>query len=151
MRYIKIISFLILVLTIGSCSSSGELSMIENQIESSNIYSWVNLMPGGDPKFHITGDLVFKENSDFDINESKLEAVKIYQNDRMIFLIKPNVKIEIKPDYENKFDLIFSSLYGYELVPDFNYNNLIDVELIFKEDGESYSYIVKNNKVDKVY
>jgi hypothetical protein len=33
----------------------------------------------------------------------------------------------------------------------FNQDKSIDVELIFFEDGESYSYIIKNVKVEKVY
>ncbi len=145
---LKNIGILILLIIFAGCSAISGISDIKEEIEFSEIYSWVNLMPGGDPKFHITGDVEFIDDSNFDLQNHELEAIKIYQNNRMIYLIKPNVKIE---KVEGKGRLIFNSSQGYKVVPDFNYENPINVELIFKADGENYSYFIENHRVDKVY
>ena len=88
-----VIASIITLFSIG-CSSSEETTKrdVENyktvkkfvnqvNLDVEKNVSWVNLMPGSSPKFHVSGKLSLLQSDNYNLEETELKYIKIFQND----------------------------------------------------------------------
>ncbi len=122
----------------------------EMNVDVIKINSWINLMPGTDPRFNISGEIEIKpKNSDYQLMDLLFTEIKIKQNGKTVYFIKPTVREETgKKDLRK---LLFSTIKGLSITPDLNPDKHIDVELIFDDDGDELKYVIRNVKVEKIY
>ncbi|MCO6474389.1 MAG: hypothetical protein PHW27_11755 [Melioribacteraceae bacterium] len=146
-----------------SCSSSEEStdkSQIDEEyrvyyepsinLQVEKIYAWVDYMPGGKPKFHITGDLAIPSTDDYSSSDVELVLIRIHQQQKIVYQILPTVQ-EIDMTSDGVRKIMFSTLSGLFLEPWFNPDDVIDVELRFSGESGNYEYIAFNVEVDKAY
>lgn len=145
--------------------SAGELSKRKSESEEKlkeiyipdlrmdilKLHSWVNLMPGTKSRFHITGSLLVKKDFKYDLNMIELKNIKIFQKNRLIFTIKPEVIINKDNSNADMVNFVFSTIKGLFLKSNFNSGIPVDVEFIFYDGENDYSYIVDNVKVDEAH
>lgn len=161
--FIYLIVSVMISFFVVSCSSSEE-STDESEIDEEykvyyepsinlkveKIYAWVDYMPGGRPKFHITGDLAIPSTDDYSSNDVELVLIRIHQKQKIVYQIIPTVQ-EIERTSDGIRKIMFSTLSGLFLEPWFNPDELIDVELRFSSESGNYEYIAFNVEVDKAY
>ena len=101
---LKFIFTIILAFIVSACATSKKIStedipekepaeVIGNDVEltlGKNV-SWVNLMPGSNPKFHISGRVSLLKSENYDFKSTELNMVKVVQSGKDIYLIKPRV------------------------------------------------------------
>lgn len=156
--------FLIIIAAFFISCSSSEKTIDESEIDEDyriyyepsinlqveRIYAWVDYMPGGKPRFHITGDLVIPSTDDYSSTEVELDLIRIHQNGKIVYQIIPTIQeLEISADGKRK--MMFSTLRGLFLEPWFNPDQSIDVELKFSGESGNYEYFAFNVEVDKAY
>lgn len=128
------------------CSASSE--SLKDNIEISEIYSWVNLMPGGEPTFHITG----KANIDIKLDgKIELEKLQIFQSDMKVADAKTYFTALPKQSTEFiKYSYIFGVKDG---LPGSLVNAELPVQLIitFQVDKKPIVFEFENIPIEKVY
>lgn len=117
------------------------------------IYCWINLMPGPDqvPRFQITGSISIPNSDNYDLDEVTLKLIKIYQNGNPYFLIKPTIRENKREKSGYSKEFIFSTISGLKLVQGFNRDENVNVEFIFDNDGEMFTYKVTDQPIEKAY
>ncbi|MCB9210772.1 MAG: hypothetical protein H6609_15510 [Ignavibacteriales bacterium] len=110
--------------------------------------SWVNLMPGTQPKFHVTGKLDLLEGENYDPLKTELKFIKIYQNEEELYYIMPKVIEEISGDTKI---LTFSTLKGLSINKNLDTKNPVVFEFIFKQDNNELKYRDNNVLVEEVH
>ncbi len=134
----------------GKISPKKTIPEQEMNIEVLKIYSWINLMPGSEPRFNISGEIKVKpKNGDYKLSDLLFAQIKIKQNGRTVYFIKPTVREEGESKEYRK--LLFSTIKGLSLTPDLNPEKKVDAELIFDDDGDELKFIIKNISIEKVY
>ena len=107
--------------------------------------------PNSTPRFEVTGDVEIPQSEEFDLSSIRLKLVRVYQNNRPFFLIKPTILENKQVTMESKKQFIFSTISGLKLVAGFNADENIDIELIFDDDGTSFTYKVYDVSIEKAY
>lgn len=122
------------------------------QVDIQKLYSWANLMPGPDTnhRFHITGKVNVPSSGQFSLSALDLQIINIFQDGELIFAIKPTVREENAKSERYKA-LLFSTITGLTIGPNLNLDEGIDVELIFSDGIENYSYKVFDHTIEKTY
>ncbi len=163
----NVIIFFIVILFLWNCSSKEVQKEHEPQIEKeaveeayeptifidvNKVYCWVDLMPkiDGENKFHITGEITVHESNDYELNNLTLEKIKIFQKNKLLYSIKPTIK-ENDLVNNNLRNLLFSTVKGLSLYPNFNIEEEVNVEFIFEEDANSFTFKVFGLSIDKVH
>lgn len=115
------------------------------------IYCWVNLMPGPDQvgRFNITGSISIPRSDNYDFNTVKLKLIKIYQNGLPYFFIKPTTRDNKKEKSDSMKEFLFSTITGLKLVAGFNTEEYFDVEFIFDDDGDIFTYKISDQSLEK--
>lgn len=115
------------------------------KIEVEKTYCWINEMPGSEGRFNITGAVRVLESPGYDHKMVKLKNIKIIQNKKELYYIKPVVRKD-----ENSGIIQFSTVKG--LLPNSNMdvNKKVDVYFIFEEDEDKFTYLNKNCIVERV-
>lgn len=142
----------IFILLLSSCSSRkiqrhGDESLV---VYVNEIYSWVNLMPGSESRFHITGDIEILVSKNYDFNFVNLISLIVYQNNKEIYRISPVIQeddITERP-YKN---IKFSTIRGLLLNRELNIDQRISLGMIFNEGSNEIIYILDNVKINKAY
>ena len=114
------------------------------------IYSWINLMPGTEPRFNISGEFKVLKSKNYSIKDMELDLVKIYQKGREVYTIKPTSRTIVN-NKKGKMKVMFSTIKGLMLTPELNSKEKVDVKLIFRQDTDLYQYLIKNVPIEKVY
>jgi len=116
---------------------------------------WLNLMPGGRPSFHISGELGIKNENRERLENLKLRQVVIYHDTLELIKIIPLFKIKnnlndstLHPG-ESKNFLISAA----EKTDIKNLGNvkLINLLLMFSSEGKTFEYKIDNIEVERVY
>ncbi len=120
------------------------------KINAKNIYSWLNLMPGDEPRFNITGDINLAPSEKNDYSGVSLNRISVIQENKTVFFIKPTVREGEWLEQKGR-DFVFSTIKGIMLTPDFDAEKNIDIELQFTDGQNDYIFKIINERVEKVY
>jgi hypothetical protein len=154
--FLKVLVLFVLAMLLSTCSSSKMAKKSEKYVVSdTNLYAWVNLMPGGKPKFHISGDLNLIKTGDISPDSVDLREVTVLQNSNMFYRFTPIIDDKMKRQDENISSEIlhihFTDGKGFVIEPEFNMDQPVIVQFHFFYGRESYIYNSKDIKVEKVY
>ena len=159
----KLLFILFIITLMVSCSSSeksvkekktvelDEIELQEVRLEVKSLNSWVNLMPGADSKFHISGELIVEENFRYNLVFMNIERIKIIQSGLVIYSITPLVQVDEDLSDDNSKYIRFSTVRGLSRDPRLDIEGYLQFEIDFYDGNESYTYIVENVKINKVY
>ena len=110
--------------------------------------SWINSMPGSQPKFHVSGNVALLEGEDYDQNEMELKYIKIYQGNDEIYYIIPKV---VENKEINKKNFTYSTIKGLAIDDKLNPKEPVMFELIFIQNKKEFRYRINNVKIDEVF
>ncbi|MDO8549967.1 MAG: hypothetical protein Q7S39_07455 [Ignavibacteria bacterium] len=126
-------------------------------INHSDIYSWLNLMPGGPPSFHITGNLTIKNEESYEIKELNLNEIILTQQDIPLYHFEPllepvNENISgknLEAGEEKEFRFGVKS--GLEVKPELDSEKPITARLVFNSGEKIFEYVIYNIQIEKAY
>jgi len=142
----------------SSCGTfKSQSDQLKISIKHSYIYSWLNLMPGGPPSFHITGDLTIKNLESYEIKELNLIEIILIQKDKPVYRFEPVFESinesmsgkNLEAGEEKEFRFGVKS--GLEVKPELNSEKSITVRLIFNSGEKIFEYSIPDIKIEKTY
>lgn len=145
-KFILIISSIIFI----NCSSVKN-SEPEFICELSDVFAWVDLMPGGEPGFHLTGRLdIYSADNDAVPQLSEIE-IKLYQDEKNIYSFFPKLEYSLKQK-----DGINAHLFTFYpekrlSVKKINVEKHISMKCIFKIHENSHNLFRDSIQINKVY
>jgi len=158
--FTQLIIFSIFILIIGCSQTVQREAVNENEyekifhqgvnLEIHKIYSWVNLMPGNSPRFHITGDFYLLSSYKYEYESLKLKKIIVNQERQFIYSISPKIKQDELVN-QNRYSITFSTIKGLLMNEDLNIEKPIDIVLVFDDGDDEYLYSLENIKINKVY
>jgi len=146
----KKLLFTIFPLIFITCSSvkNNEPELI---YELSDIFAWVDLMPGGEPGFHITGRLdIYTSGNNETPQLSKLE-IAVYQDEKNIYSFIPKLEYSSKQKEGIKAHLFTFFPQNRLPVKKLDFEKHISIKCGFYLNGNSYSALIDSILVNKVY
>ncbi len=155
---IRISTYFILLTLVpfyNGCSGGSSVAKEKTiSIRQLKVNAWVNLMPGKDPSFHVSGEAQLINNSDSIIKNISFDNAVAYQNNLRLFDFTPDIKI-----INNQVDLLpkdtlrfnFKNLKDLTVNSGFDFNNMINILLTISYGSKKSEIIFKNVKVEKVY
>ncbi|MCP5062499.1 MAG: hypothetical protein GY936_08555 [Ignavibacteriae bacterium] len=159
---LKIILFLgIITFLVWNCSSS-KIEKVDDEIKvipkielirdvNLNIektLSWVNLMPGSKPKFHISGNVNLLNGEGYNLENTKLKFVKVFQFGKEMYFVIPKVRVENKND---SVKIMFSTLRGLSVNKELNMNKNVMFEFIFNNGMDDFIYQINDVELQEVH
>jgi hypothetical protein len=154
-----IIVFLLIALIVNGCCSSSSSDKKNSDakygIQESELYAWVNLMPGSKARFHVTGDVKIEKKGEIDLNEVQFREVSVYQDDKLLYSFQPALRDKEKSgqgkdSLESRY-LKFSDAGGFELDSRLKMDHPVKLKFHFVLGTESYFYSSKVINIEKVY
>jgi len=158
----NLITILSAILLIGmfGCSSSEETTkkeetttrdVVKKFVNDVNLdieknVSWVNKMPGTEPKFHVSGKVSLLEGEDYSTESTKLKYIKIYQEGEELYFIMPKVVEDFKDGVKS---IVYSTIKGLSINKNLDTKNAVLFELIFKDGKEELKYKIGNVVVEE--
>jgi len=109
---------------------------------------WVNLMPGSQPKFHISGKISLLKGDDYDNESTTLKFVKVYQANKELYYIMPKVIDSVEGE---KVNMTYSTIKGLSINKELNTKKPVIFELIFQDGKDELKYRVENIMVEEVH
>jgi hypothetical protein len=140
----------ILAMILISCSSEKQLKDTKNSIRLTKLDVWLNLMPGGKPTFHYSGEI---EIEDYISSIIEFENIYIYSDKRLIHSSQPISELLRIDENKNSSDAVinFYSPKNIEVTKNLIRTKIVDIILILKY-GSKQKKIIKNNiQLQKAY
>ena len=158
----KLLIFTIIIASlfiINSCSSSlPEIKKFENEdssiyennlrINTKQLFSWINRMPGGKARFHISGELELLESSELDITNTSISKIKIIQSGTEIYQFTPKYEITKKG---NVRVITFSTIRGLLVSVLLDVSKTIDVKILLSDSANDVEFIIPNVNIEEVH
>ncbi len=162
MKIKNYVGFLFIILLTFNCSAPEKTTKnidkqkkvdIENTSSELNIkidknVSWVNLMPGSEPKFHISGKLSLLKGENYNNEKTTLKYVKIFQSGKEIYFVQPKVREEFSNSIKN---FSYSTIRGLSINQDLKIDKPIDMEYIFSDPNGKFTHTVKNINIEEAH
>lgn len=126
-------------------------------VSHSDIYAWLNLMPGGPSSFHITGNLIITHNEWESNDDIVLKNIIITQEEEPLYRFEPvfepvpEQEVDLKTRKENDKHFRFMVKSGLKISPDLNSEKTIDAKLIFNFGDTIFEYSITDIFVEKTY
>ncbi len=157
---IRIFLFIIITLQFfsGCCSvSQTHNNLLNISVNHSGIYCWLNLMPGGKPTFHISGNLAIKNEETFKIKKIGLKEIILLQDDNPIYKFNPLFEPvnedtsdkELKIEETKDFHIGLRS--GLSIATELDSERPINAKLFFVSDEKTFEYNILNIRIEKAY
>lgn len=147
--FVSLFSFLLL-----SCSGTAQKE-INLKFTSGLFESWVDLMPGGEPKFYYAGEISVENLSDQDFDFPSEIHCSIMQAGKAVFQNKCNVLLPegsenriITGNSTVNFILASESGHSYKEI---NIEEPVDLQFFYITDGFEFRLNVQKVPVNKVY
>ncbi len=106
-------------------------------------------MPNTEPRFNITGEFSLLKTDDIRLDEIELTEIKIYQDEKEIYRIKPIVRWNSEDITSRSFAI--STLKGLSLVPTLDQDQKIDALFEFDYNGEKLLNFIQSIHIEKTY
>jgi len=150
---------------IYACSSSQEMKG-EKEIEKESsekfpvaeaklykineIESWMNLMPGGEGSFHLSGDVILTELCGLNLKSTRVLHVAIVQDNKTLIEFEPNSsKGDVTGERSVYFQ--FSTNRGIKMPPLFDSEKSITAILSFTDGKDEFEVSINELTVQKIY
>jgi hypothetical protein len=151
---INTIILLLIFSPLNGCASNDKTEKKSNdsgkdpvEITLNDLYIWANLMPGGEPKFHLTGSLKLSGDKNI-LNDKKLKEIEIFQKEVRIYNFTPDVEYS---ETESGTDCEFRIDGGLSISDRLDLNKEIDVIFIIGNDLKEYTIESNNQSIEKAY
>lgn len=158
---IKFVFLITLISLFAACSASeesakrnsenySEVKKFTNEVNldvGKNV-SWINSMPGSQPKFHVSGKVNLLHGNDYDPNEMDLMYIKIYQGAEELYYIIPKVIDRLENEVKS---FTFSTIKGLSINEKLDREKPVMFELIFMQDKSEYKYRINNVTIEEVF
>lgn len=161
MKKILLFTFVLLVIMLEACSTPEETTKRETEtykvvkkfvnevnLDIEKNVSWVNLMPGTQPKFHVSGKISLLKSDKYDFASLQLKYIKIYQSGKELYFIMPKIIEDIEGEMKH---LTYSTLKGLDIDKTLDTNTPVVFEFIFNEGKEELKYRVNDVMVEEVH
>ncbi len=160
MKKNKIVYFLFTLLLLSSCSTTKVVKipgtkklekkklLHEVNLNVEKNIGWINLMPGAEPKFHISGSVGLLKGNNYNLETTELKYIKVFQSGKELYFIKPKIRVEEKKDLKK---YLYSTISGLSLVKDLNPNKKLELEFIFKDGSKEFIYQINNVEFQEVH
>ena len=125
-------------------------------VKEIKIDSWLNLMPGGPGSFHISGEIKLRNEGSYELKDLSLSIMTVKQNNKELYSFSPTFisKIEFEndtiPSETEKVFLYYNQL-GMEINQNLDTETSVKIEMLFRNDDDSWLYEINDVKVNKVY
>jgi hypothetical protein len=139
--------------SVRRADGSGELDELYIQdvkLKVNEIYSWVNLMPGAEPRFHITGNVDLLKSIKYDFRFVELVSVIVYHDNKKVYSISPVVK-ELESEQGDSKNIRFSTIRGLLINRELDIDKDINIDLVFNDGDDELIYMLDNIKINKAY
>ncbi len=141
---------ILILISLMSCSSS---KSIDNQIEVltiKKIECWLNLMPGGRPTFHYSGEIEIKDIKPENIT---FEYIEFLNEQKVISKSFPLYEVLFIDSVENKkaLRMDFYSPKGIAVTDDMLKTDFIDARMIFRIDDAIIELIQTDIQLLRTY
>lgn len=120
----------------------------EVNLEIEKTFSWVNLMPGSTPKFHISGKITLLKGDNYENNSTKLKFIKVYQSGKELYFIMPKVIEELSGNVKK---ITYSTVKGLSINKELKTKKPVEFEFLFKDGKEELLYREDNIIVEEVH
>ena len=154
------ILYLVLIIIVFGCSSTektvkrdvenyDQVRKFKNELNLDIVesVSWVNLMPGTSPKFHVSGKLTLLKGENYSNDTTELKYIKIYQSGEELYYIMPKV-IKNKEGDVNTFT--YSTIKGLSIKDQLKTKEPVVFELIFLDNKEEFKFRINDVQVEEV-
>jgi hypothetical protein len=157
MIFKKLILFTLTAFTINiSCTNYGKQSDLSLSIEKIKIESWLNLMPGGPGSFHLSGEILIKNEENHEVGNLNLSLITVRHDDELLYSFKPVFKTKSENEdchilMDQEKDFLFYTQSGLPINKKLNTEIPVTILLEFNADDANFTYEVEKVKVEKVY
>jgi hypothetical protein len=123
----------------------------------SDIYAWLNLMPGKSPgKFHLTGEVTIKNTGSDEIIKMNLSKIIVNSGEELVYSFMPNFNPKFQTDDYNlkagaEKEFSFGTESGLKIDYRLEKNSVITIKLKFTSDKGNYIHTVNNVEVERAY
>jgi hypothetical protein len=137
-----------------TCCPSIEQAAISTNVKIERVNAWLNLMPGSNSKFHLTGEVIIESKIPLNVVKSIFQSIKVLQNDIELYSFAPKINLlsETKGTGNHiSYRIEFLSENGLK------YNNRtvdgsnINIEIVFNDEFEKENIIINDIKLEKAY
>jgi len=147
---------LVIFIFIGCSSTKSGKETFQLDVEVTDLYAWLNLMPGSPGKFHLLGELKITNPGNHVIEELKLDKIKVYSDKELVYSFYPffNQKDlskvnSIEPGGSREYTFGVES--GLKVDDRLMTDNLIDIEMKFISDLKFYQLNLNDIVVEQAY
>lgn len=153
-----ILVLLSIVLFFIGCSTSREtvekgdeirtVKKVLNQVklELNKNVCWINSMPGSSTKFNISGKFILLKDGSYNLKETDLENIRVFQNGIELYNIIPKVITNITDEAK---EFTYSTIQGVSLKQKTDKQKSVMFELNFNYKGEILKYRIDNIPVEE--
>ena len=131
---------------------NNKLNLTINVIKS---YAWINLMPGGKPSFHFSGEVNIKNNSDEPVANLELQQIAVLDDTLEVLNFKPvftNQDDKTSYNFQPKEVKDFSIAAPNKMnIAKLNDLKVVSLLLKFSSEGKTFDYKIDSVKIEKVY
>lgn len=141
---------ILILIPLMSCSSS---KSIDNQIEVLTINKlecWLNLMPGGRPTFHYSGEIEIKDVNPENITFEYLEFLNEHKVINKSFPLYEVLNVD-SVENQKALKMNFYSPQGIDVTNDMLKTNFIDARMIFRIDDAIIELIQTDIQLLRTY
>ncbi len=149
---IHLLLSMIAIMLQGCCASKAAVDEIKLTVQFTDVYCWLNLMPGGPGSFHITGEYSVKNNEPTDFSDVTISRIKVIQGGNELYSFRPagefeSITLNSNEERTNKF-FVRDHL---KINPDLDSERNIDVLFEFTADGKVFCVTEENIRIEKAY
>ncbi len=146
----KDILIVLILLIVFSCTSGKYVNSKEEIIVFQNIECWLNLMPGGEPSFHYTGEI---EVNNFNSEKILFQKIEFLSEEKSLNVSAPNIESSNTSSFDKKNSLmiIFHSPQKIHVTDDMLKTDFVDVKLTFSIDEKVIEIIKKDIQLLRTY
>jgi hypothetical protein len=153
-KSLYILLIVISAILAGCNPSLNEGRKLNLKINLVKINAWINLMPGKETSFHISGTVNIKNNEENTLSDVHLRGIVITQGkdlvsqSKILFNSLSGENI-IEPNSNLNFD--FKASMNMNMMNNINRNNPIAIEFLFTSSGKNFNFKSDKIKIDKIY
>jgi hypothetical protein len=152
---VSLFSLMLCLITIGCAGTMPDSNQLVITVKTLKLAAWINMMPGGKPSFHLSGEIEIKNTGDEIVSTLNLDQIAIYNNTTDVYKFKPvfnNKKEAADNDILPKAQKDYFIASPDKINTD-KFKNLDSIKLLlsFSSGGKRFEFETDNIKIQRVY